>query len=63
MYAALGSRVTVVEMTNGLLPGADRDLVEPLARRLKGDFEAILLNTRVAALRGARERHPCPLCR
>jgi dihydrolipoamide dehydrogenase len=50
VYAALGSRVTVVEMTNGLLPGADRDLVEPLARRLKSDFEAILLNTRVAEM-------------
>jgi len=50
VYAALGSRVTVVEMTNGLLPGADRDLVEPLARRLRSDFEAILLNTRVAEL-------------
>jgi dihydrolipoamide dehydrogenase len=50
VYAALGSRVTVVEMTNGLLPGADRDLVEPLAKRLKGDFEAILLNTRVAEI-------------
>jgi len=47
VYAALGSRVSVVEMTDGLLPGADRDLVRPLARRLESDFEAIRLGTRV----------------
>ncbi len=51
VYAALGSRVTVVEMTPGLLPGADRDLVAPLARRLERRFEAIRLSTRVAAIR------------
>jgi len=50
VYATLGSRVTVVEMTTGLLPGADRDLVEPLEKRLRGQFHEILLNTRVAAL-------------
>jgi dihydrolipoamide dehydrogenase len=50
VYAALGSRVTVVEMTGGLLPGADRDLVQVLERRLRGELEAILLDTRVAAL-------------
>ena len=36
VYAALGAQVTVVEMTDGLLPGADRDLVRPLAKRLDG---------------------------
>ena len=41
VYAALGSRVTVVEMTDGLLPGADRDLVRPLHKRLEQEFEAI----------------------
>ncbi len=50
VYAALGSRVSVVEMTDGLLPGADRDLVRPLQKRLEGGFEAIYLNTKVAAL-------------
>jgi dihydrolipoamide dehydrogenase len=50
VYAALGSRVSVVEMTDGLLPGADRDLVKPLAKRLESDFEAIYLGTKVAAL-------------
>ncbi len=50
VYAALGSRVTVVEMTDGLLPGADRDLVRPLADRLKNTLEAIHLNTKVVDL-------------
>jgi dihydrolipoyl dehydrogenase len=53
VYAALGSAVTVVEMTDGLLPGVDRDLVRPLARRLERDLEAVLLGTRVA---GVEER-------
>src|SRR5271168_772617 len=51
VYAALGTRVTVVEMLAGLLPGADRDLVLPLHKRLEKMFEAILLNTTVAALK------------
>ncbi len=51
VYAALGSRVTVVELTDGLLPGADRDLVRPLAKQLKGKLEAIHLNTKVAAMK------------
>lgn len=51
VYAALGSEVTVVEMTDGLLPGADRDLVRPLATRLTEDFKAIYLNTKVTGLK------------
>lgn len=47
VYAALGSRVTVVEMTPGLLPGADRDLVNVLQQRLESLFAAIMLNTKV----------------
>lgn len=50
VYAALGSKVVVVEMLSGLLPGADRDLVRPLAKRLEGAFEAIHLNTKVDSL-------------
>jgi dihydrolipoamide dehydrogenase len=50
VYAELGSRVTVVEMMDGLLPGADRDLVKPLAKRLGARFEAVHLNTKVASL-------------
>jgi dihydrolipoamide dehydrogenase len=51
VYAALGSRVTVVEMTGGLLPGADRDLVNILAKRIESITEAVLLNTKVVALK------------
>jgi dihydrolipoamide dehydrogenase len=51
VYAALGTRLTVVEMLSGLLPGADRDLVLPLHKRLEKMFEAILLNTTVASLK------------
>ena len=50
VYAALGSRVSVVEMTPQLLPGADRDLVAPLAKRLGKKFAAIMLNTKVTAM-------------
>jgi len=50
VYAALGSQVTVVEMTAGLLPGADQDLVRPLQKRLEVQFEEILLNTKVAKM-------------
>ncbi|HLV88585.1 MAG TPA: dihydrolipoyl dehydrogenase [Candidatus Sulfotelmatobacter sp.] len=50
VYAALGTKVTVVEMLPGLLPGADRDLVAPLHKRLGKMFEAILLNTTVASV-------------
>ncbi|WP_299466061.1 dihydrolipoyl dehydrogenase [uncultured Gimesia sp.] len=50
VYAALGSQVTVVEMTDGLLPGADRDLVRPLQKRLTESFAAIHLNTKVEKL-------------
>jgi dihydrolipoamide dehydrogenase len=51
VYAALGTRVTVVEMLSGLLPGADRDLVLPLHKRLEKMFEGILLNTTVASVK------------
>jgi dihydrolipoamide dehydrogenase len=51
VYAALGTRVTVVEMLPGLLPGADRDLVLPLHKRLEKAFEGILLNTTVASIK------------
>lgn len=50
VYAALGSKVTVVELTGGLLPGADRDLVRPLQLRLEKTFEGIHLNTKVEKL-------------
>ena len=51
VYAALGSAVTVVEMTDGLLPGVDRDLVQPLARRCEKLFAAVHLGTKVTSVR------------
>ena len=50
VYAALGSQVTLVEMTDGLLPGVDRALVQPLARRCEKLFAKILLGTKVTSL-------------
>jgi dihydrolipoamide dehydrogenase len=47
VYAQLGTKVSVVEMTPGLLPGADRDLVAVLEKRLKGIFADIMLETKV----------------
>jgi dihydrolipoamide dehydrogenase len=51
VYAALGSEVTVVELLDGILPGVDRDLVAPLARRLGKRFKQILLGTKLTAMR------------
>lgn len=50
VYAALGSRVTVVEMLPGLLPGADRDLAGVLARELAGRFAKVYVDTKVESL-------------
>jgi dihydrolipoamide dehydrogenase len=50
VYAALGSQVTVVELTPSLLPGVDSDLVQPLQKRLKTLFHKIYLNTKVVRL-------------
>src|SRR3981189_773982 len=51
VYATLGTKVTCVEMLSGLLPGADRDLVLPLHKRLEKLFASILLNTTVKSLK------------
>jgi len=50
VYAALGSAVTLAEMTDGLLPGVDRALVQPLARRCEKLFTKIRLSTKVTSL-------------
>jgi dihydrolipoamide dehydrogenase len=50
VYATLGSAVTVVEMTAGLLPGADRDLVDVLAKRVATTMKSVRLNTRVVSM-------------
>jgi len=50
VYATLGAQVTVVEMTPTLLPGADPDLVQPLAKRMNALMHEIILNAKVAAM-------------
>jgi dihydrolipoamide dehydrogenase len=50
VYAELGSAVSVVELTDGLLPGADRDLVKPLEKRIRDRFVGVHLGTKVVGL-------------
>ena len=50
VYDALGSKVSVVELGDGLIPGADRDIIKPLHTRLSKRFEQILLQTKVAKM-------------
>jgi len=50
VYSALGTKVSVVEMTSGLLPGADRDLVQHLQKRVEAKFDKIMLSTKVQKL-------------
>ena len=50
VYDALGVRVTVVELSDGLMPGTDRDLVRPLQKRIEKRYERILTSTKVAKL-------------
>jgi dihydrolipoamide dehydrogenase len=55
VYDALGVRVTVVELSEGLMPGTDRDLVRPLQKRIEKRYERILLKTKVAKLEAHAE--------
>jgi dihydrolipoamide dehydrogenase len=50
VYDALGVEVTVVELSDGLMPGTDRDLVRPLQKRIEKRYQKILLNTKIAKL-------------
>jgi len=50
VYNALGSDITVVELQDSLIPGADKDIVKPLLKRVQGQYEAIYLNTKVASI-------------
>ncbi len=54
VYAGFGSKVTVVEMTPGLLPGVDRDLLRPLLKRLETEFDAICLDTKVVSMKDVK---------
>jgi dihydrolipoyl dehydrogenase len=51
VYNALGSKVSVVEMLDKLLPGADRDLVAHLAKRIKSNFEEVMLKSKVTEMK------------
>jgi dihydrolipoamide dehydrogenase len=55
VYDALGVRVTVVELSDGLMPGTDRDLVRPLQKRIEKRYERIMLNTKVAKIEALAE--------
>jgi len=55
VYAALGTRVAVVEMMDGLLPGVDRDLVGPLGKRMEKIFAATMLSTKVVEMKEEKD--------
>ncbi|WP_438970064.1 dihydrolipoyl dehydrogenase [Methylophaga sp.] len=50
VYDALGSKITVVEMQDSLIPGADKDIVKPLLKRVQDKYENIFLNTKVSKI-------------
>lgn len=51
VYSALGTKVSVVEMLSGLLPGADRDLVSHLAKRIEKSYERVMLDSKVMEMK------------
>ncbi|MCQ0093445.1 dihydrolipoyl dehydrogenase [Roseovarius sp. M141] len=55
VYDALGSNVTIVELMDQLIPGADKDIVKPLHKRIEGRYEKILLKTRVTAVEAQKK--------
>jgi len=54
VYDALGSKITVVELMDGLIPGADKDVVRPLTKRIEKRYEKILLKTKVAKIEATK---------
>nr|PZN06403.1 MAG: dihydrolipoyl dehydrogenase [Pseudomonadota bacterium] len=55
VYDALGAKITVVELMDGLIPGADRDIVKPLEKRIRERYEAVYLKTKVTKLEAKKE--------
>ena len=55
VYDALGVKVTVVELTDGLMPGCDRDLVRPLEKRISKHYEKILVKTKVTKVEAQKD--------
>ncbi|MEM8864775.1 MAG: dihydrolipoyl dehydrogenase [Planctomycetota bacterium] len=56
VYSELGSQVTVVELSDGLLPGADRDLVKPLEKRVRERFHAVHVGHKVTGVKDTGEK-------
>jgi len=56
VYSAIGSKVSVVEMLDSLLPGADKDLVAHLSKRIKSSFERVMLNSKVIEMKETKSR-------
>lgn len=59
VYDALGSTITVVELSPSLIPGTDKDIIRPLERRIKKKYENIYLNTKVTAITPTEEGLVC----
>lgn len=59
VYDALGAKITVVELGPGLMPGADRDIVRPLERRIKKKYENIFLSTKVSDIKPTKDGLVC----
>jgi dihydrolipoamide dehydrogenase len=55
VYDALGSKITVVELLDGLIPGADRDIIRPLHKRIEKRYEGIYLKTKVSKIEATKE--------
>jgi len=55
VYDALGTKVSVVELTDGLIPGCDRDLVRPLEKRIAKRYEKIMVKTKVTKIEALKE--------
>ncbi len=55
IYHALGSKITIVEMTDSLIPPADRDIKQPLIKKIKSQYEAIYTSTKVVKVEGKKE--------
>jgi len=55
VYDALGTKVSVVELTDGLIPGCDRDLVRPLEKRIGKRYEKIMVKTKVTKVEALKE--------
>lgn len=55
VYDALGSKVTIVEFMDQIIPGADKDIVKPLHKRIEGRYEAMLTKTKVTAVEAQKK--------